>query len=460
MSHAMTTLQGAIRTVTDPALLMQRVVDQSLLLIRSADGAAVELADQAMLTYVCTAGSLTGHVGVRLRIDDSLSGLAVRLGRTLRCDDSGTDSRVNAEMCRRVGAISMVCVPLRDRGRAVGVLKVTSGAMEAFDEDDVAVLTRLAGFVTEIIASAESLDRQVADLLNNRPDGVLNAELSRFVANVIHPGLAPNAETRRRIEDVLDQEAFTFLYQPIVRLADGRVVGYEALARFGGSASPDVWFTEAHRVGLGIDLELAAARRASEALASIERSAYLAINVGPELALSRALLALVEELPADRLVIELTEHVHIDDYPSLLQAIAVLRSRGARLAIDDTGTGYAGLAQLLELGPDVIKLDRILTTGIDRDPARRALAAALVGFAAESGATVIAEGIETAGELETVKQLGITHGQGYHVGRPAPIGASSVEEPCVDQTVEVIRHQRTQRDDSVAVVRDQRADDQ
>ena len=126
MTRTTTTLHTAIRGVTDPTLLMQRVVDQSQLLIGAAEGAAVELVEDDTLVYVCTAGSLAGHVGIRLPVSGSLSGLSVRTQSTLRCDDTTTDDRVNAEACRKVGAISMVCVPLRHHGDTVGVLKVTS----------------------------------------------------------------------------------------------------------------------------------------------------------------------------------------------------------------------------------------------------------------------------------------------------------------------------------------------
>ncbi|MDT4891636.1 MAG: hypothetical protein QOE97_671, partial [Pseudonocardiales bacterium] len=98
-----------------------------------------------------------------------------------------------------------------------------------------------------------------------------------------------------------------------------------------------------------------------------------------------------------------------------------IRATGARLAIDDTGAGYASFSSILKLAPDLIKLDRILTTGIDVDPARQALAGALVTFAAATNAQVIAEGIENVRELIVIRQLGITYGQGYHLGHPGTV---------------------------------------
>ena len=91
---------------------------------------------------------------------------------------------------------------------------------------------------------------------------------------------------------------------------------------------------------------------------------------------------------------------------------------GVRLAIDDTGAGFASLAHILKLAPDLIKLDRELTSGIDRDPVRCAPGAALVSFASRIGAEIIAEGIETASELEVLRGLGIRYGQGFLLCRP------------------------------------------
>jgi EAL domain-containing protein (putative c-di-GMP-specific phosphodiesterase class I) len=149
----------------------------------------------------------------------------------------------------------------------------------------------------------------------------------------------------------------------------------------------------------------------------------LAINVGPETIAVPELPAMLAAASADRVVLELTEQLEVDDYPQLGNALRNIRELGVRLAIDDTGAGVASLAHILKLAPDIIKLDRTLTGRIDRDPVRRALAGALVTFAAETGAAVIAEGIETTDELDTVRSLGILHGQGYLLGRPGPVDA-------------------------------------
>lgn len=432
-------LQGAIRELTDPMVVMRRVVDQALLLLPQAEGAAVELAAEGVLTYVCAGGNLSAYVGIRLQQAASLSGLAVRTGQTLRCDDSATDPRVDRAACERVGAVSMVCVPLRRGGQPVGVLKVSAARPRVFGDADVAILTRLADFITAAIGAASDLSRISAGLLDDsvRPveatsgqstastAGPADVGVGAFVANVLRPGLVGDVEVRERVQRALTESAFDMVCQPILDLATGELVGAEALARFSSAPSqgPDAWFDDAQRVGLGVELELAAVRKALALLDRVPRGAYLAVNVGPETILTDELRRLLDAVDTRRVVIELTEHLQVGDYRRLTEALTAVRKRGARLAIDDTGAGFAGLAHMLKLAPDVIKLDRDITGGIDFDPVRRALASALVSFAAGTGAKVIAEGIETADELDTVRHLGIRYGQGYQLGRPGPVAA-------------------------------------
>ena len=98
-----------------------------------------------------------------------------------------------------------------------------------------------------------------------------------------------------------------------------------------------------------------------------------------------------------------------------------LRQRGCRFAVDDAGVRFAGLHHILRLQPEFIKLDIVLVAGIDSDPARRSLASALVRFGEETGAAIIAEGIETGGELATLRDLGVQYGQGFYLARPGPL---------------------------------------
>ena len=121
----------------------------------------------------------------------------------------------------------------------------------------------------------------------------------------------------------------------------------------------------------------------------------------------------------DDFVIEVTENELAVGDPETAAAIESLRARGAALAVDDTGAGYAGLTHVMRLAPDVIKLDRALTTDIDSDPVKAALVSSFVRYARDIDATVCAEGIETAAELERLAELDVAYGQGFHIGRPS-----------------------------------------
>jgi EAL domain-containing protein (putative c-di-GMP-specific phosphodiesterase class I)/AmiR/NasT family two-component response regulator len=236
-----------------------------------------------------------------------------------------------------------------------------------------------------------------------------------------------DAEQRRkaatlRIREVLDQHLVTMVFQPIVDLGTGSIAGAEALARFPGNGrTPDVWFSEAAQVGLGTDLELDAVQAAVAQLADMPAHAFISVNVSPEVLTSPGFAEAVAPVPPDRLVVELTEHDAISDYARIDDALRDLRADGARLAVDDTGAGYASLRHILRLQPDIIKLDRAIITGLDSDPARRALVAALVHFAQEMRADIVAEGIETEGELAALRDLEVHFGQGYLLARPAPL---------------------------------------
>ena len=202
------------------------------------------------------------------------------------------------------------------------------------------------------------------------------------------------------------------------RMASGEPVGYEALARFDGKPGlpPSWWFSQAHRFGLGAALEAESARAA---LAAPSRPAgtFLSINLSPS-ALASAEVA--QQLPADLrgLVIEITEEERVLDVEGLQRDLEPLRARGARIAVDDAGEGYAGLQQVMSMRADIIKLDRALVADVNADPAKVALIGSLVHFARSTGAAICAEGIETLEELRVLIHLGVAYGQGWAVGRP------------------------------------------
>jgi diguanylate cyclase (GGDEF)-like protein len=210
------------------------------------------------------------------------------------------------------------------------------------------------------------------------------------------------------------------VFQPIVALATGQIVGYEALARFATETrrDPEVWFAQAHECGLGAELEAAAIRAALEPIGR-PVGTLLSVNVSPSALFSDKVQA---SLPADLtdLVIELTEHEFVADDRTLAGVLAELRNRGALIAIDDAGAGYAGLRQVMRVRPDIVKLDRELITGIHTDAARMALVESLVRFARRTGASVCAEGIESLDDVAALSDLDVEWGQGLALAAPEP----------------------------------------
>lgn len=262
--------------------------------------------------------------------------------------------------------------------------------------------------------------------LTERDVGVLRAFAALAVEQI--EKTLDHDDRRSRLEtvirEVIASGAIAIHRQPIVSLADGNPVGAECLARFAdaGQRGPDQWFNEADEIGRGIDLELLAIRLALATASAGPACGYISVNASPATIISGRLEPLLADYRRDRLVLEVTEHHQVDDFEQLRGALRSL-SRNARIAIDDVGAGYAGLRHLVDLGPDLLKLDMSLTRDIHRDPARRALTGAMVGFAREIGAMLIAEGIECIEEQQVLAGLGVDFGQGYLFGKPAPIPA-------------------------------------
>lgn len=232
------------------------------------------------------------------------------------------------------------------------------------------------------------------------------------------------AELQADMHAIIGAGDFFPVFQPIVDLATGQVRGYEALTRFTDGTSPEVRFEQARVVGAGIALESACLETIFEAAEHLPEGPWLNVNTSPEVVLAGVLEQL---LPGGRreVVLEITEHQAISDYASFRAAIAPIRDR-VKLAVDDAGAGFASLRHIVELAPAMVKLDRSLVAGIDRDPAREAVVAGMVRFAQAAGLALLAEGIETREELAALRRLGVELGQGYLLGRPATMSHAVV----------------------------------
>lgn len=279
-----------------------------------------------------------------------------------------------------------------------------------------------------VLAAGTNDDEFARHLIEHLPAvGEFAATASALLSGQLEHGHRA-AATAERIRGVITTSAFIPVYQPIVTL-DWRVqVGYEALTRFEDGTPPDRLIADAHAVGLGVELELVLVAAAVEQAADLPDGLWLSVNVSPSVLLDIDGLAAALVRRNRPVVIEVTEHVAIEDYPAVRAAIAALGS-DVSLAVDDAGAGFASLRHVIELRPQYLKLDRTLVGKVDRDLTRQAMVAGLVKFAERSGCRVIAEGIETGDELVMLRGLGIPLGQGYLLGRPTTLGRDRAAKP-------------------------------
>jgi diguanylate cyclase (GGDEF)-like protein len=298
--------------------------------------------------------------------------------------------------------------------------------------DEQAVLEMLAaGASAYVLKSGDA--REIREAIA----GVMRGEsrLSTPVEGVVVSALVERMRTkqdeadrfeavRARVREAVAGDGLSMAFQPIVDLGSGAVRGVEALPRFDGPPRqpPGVWLREAEEVGLRAELELASVALALQALTQLPAEGFVSVGVGCDLASSARLAEAIPAGSANQIVIEVTDHGGVGDYGVLAEALTELRERGVRVALDDSGAGLASLQHFGELRPEFVKLDRSLTRNVDHDPTRRALAFALLSFAAQTGATVIADGIETRAELGALRGLGATYGRGYLLGRPLRLG--------------------------------------
>lgn len=313
------------------------------------------------------------------------------------------------------------------RARSPGTRVV---AFTAYEDRATVVRMVRAGAVGYLVkgAVAEDLWAELHRAL--RGEAAFSGEAVGAVVQELSDHLAReelSEENRRatvhRIRAVLEQKTFTLVFQPIVELSTRAVQGFEALARFPepDGRGPVWWFSQAREVGLLEQLETELLQAAVVQGERLPRRAYLSVNISPATVSAPRFRDLAQSLPAERLVLEVTEHAAVEDYRALKEALDDWRARGGRMAVDDAGAGFASLQHILQLGPDFIKLDAALTRGVRHDQARQALALGLISFAGRMGAAIVAEGIERQDELECLRELGVPYGQGFHLGRPGPL---------------------------------------
>ncbi len=299
-----------------------------------------------------------------------------------------------AEAIRAMGIGGTLNAPLRSHGELIGLLVVGIRGAERRE-------------------LREELDRRLPSVI----------DFAAIASALVGPALqarTAGGDIRAHLEEVIAKRKFTPVFQPVFNLESGRVVGYEALTRFEDGLGPEVRFAEASREGLGIALESACLDAAVEAAHGLEHGTWVSLNVSPALVLEGASLRSIIERADRPVLVELTEHEPVDDYDRLRAALERLGD-GARVSVDDAGSGYASLRHILALKPAFVKLDSTWVAGLDRDPARQALVAGLMHFARSTGCELIAEGVETVEERAALDHLAVKLGQGYLLGRPQAV---------------------------------------
>lgn len=252
------------------------------------------------------------------------------------------------------------------------------------------------------------------------------------------------AAARDRVLTIIETEAFGPLYQPIVDMERRAIVGFEGLTRFSDGWPPAEAFAVAAECGIGRALELATLQATVLVARDLPRGAWLSVNVSPSLLGDVDAIRAALGLQSRPLVLEITEHETIAAYGPVRDAVRAL-GPDIRLAVDDAGAGVANFNHLVELRPDFVKIDSGLVREVDTDVSRQAFVAGILHFAAVARCEVIAEGIETDAEQETLARLGVRLGQGYRLGRPAPAGnwqAPAVQAPRVGYPGQSIRGAR------------------
>jgi EAL domain-containing protein (putative c-di-GMP-specific phosphodiesterase class I)/DNA-binding NarL/FixJ family response regulator len=278
---------------------------------------------------------------------------------------------------------------------------------------------RSGGGLVGILSAGTAAERAPERLARDLPSVVDYATLCGALLGRTLALRRQASDVRHSLELVIAERAFRAVFQPIFEIRGSRLVGHEALTRFDDGVAPHQRFANANSVGLGLELEFATMAVAIEAARSLPSDTWLSLNCSPAAALAGEPLARLLRRARQPIVLELTEHTAVHDYPALRQAIAAL-GPAVQVAIDDAGAGYASMQHVVEVRPDLVKLDISLVRGIDGDRARQALVAGMRYFAEETDCLLLGEGVETSAELKTLERLGVVLGQGYLLGRPEP----------------------------------------
>jgi EAL domain-containing protein (putative c-di-GMP-specific phosphodiesterase class I)/GGDEF domain-containing protein len=231
-----------------------------------------------------------------------------------------------------------------------------------------------------------------------------------------------------RLDEIFRKQQLSALFQPILGMRSGTILGYEGLIRGPSDSilhSPFSLFKVAREVNRSVELERLCCAVVIKHFMQQNLPGKLFVNLSPECLLQYQgngdyVLNYMQGMgiTSDRVIIELTECQPTYDYDQLKDAVTRCRRMGFQIAIDDLGEGFSSLRLWSEVRPDFVKIDMHFIQGIHLDPIKRQFVRSIQEIAQNSGAQVIAEGIETDAEFTTIADLGIAYGQGYHIARP------------------------------------------
>ncbi|WP_007510236.1 sensor domain-containing phosphodiesterase [Pseudofrankia saprophytica] len=350
-------------------------VDGSLLIMQEASG-------NARMFGLTPGASLRREQGLFGRV---LTGELPTLGRNTRRDPRTADS----PSVRELGIGAYAAMPVFDAdGNVYGVVGcINREPRPSLGPRDIRFLRLLADFLTEYVSD-------------------------------LHRMWETRSLIWRHVHDVIDGGGPQIHLQPIVDLSSGQPVAVEALSRFSDATRPGPLFADATAVGLGAELEMTAIHRALAMLPGLPPGVRLEVNASPTTVTSGLIDSLLSTGAPQRLALEITEHEHVGEDHDLLAAVGTLRAHGVHIVIDDMGTCYSGLKLLLQLRPDVIKIDRFIVRGMSTDSAHWAVAEGIARIGHGIGAQVVAEGIESRADLDAARAADVDYGQGFFLGRP------------------------------------------
>ncbi|MBU3179218.1 EAL domain-containing protein [Clostridium estertheticum] len=255
------------------------------------------------------------------------------------------------------------------------------------------------------------------------------------------------------LREIISSNRLRSVFQPIISMQTGEVIGYEALTRGPKDSkyiNPEILFEAAKTHDLLWDLEITCRKNAIKAFSSHNSDKFLFVNIDPAVlkddnfikGFTKELLAKYNISPTS-LIFEITEKTSIDCYENFSEVIDYYKNQGYKIAIDDVGTGYSGLTTIAKTRPNYIKMDMSLITNVTRDNFKKAIIKSFVDFANSTNTKIIAEGIEDVNDLYTLIEIGVHYGQGFLINRPADNLMETpeiIKKRIVDKNINMKKH--------------------